>query len=205
MIITELSLGIVIFALSASITPGPNNIMIMASGLNFGIRRSIPHALGIAIGFPIMLLALGSGLGTIFDRYPLFHEIIKVSGLLYLVYLAGRIAKAAPIEHTETSTKPLNFFQAALFQWVNPKAWVMGTGAISSFTVSNQSMFDQVAFIALTFLVAAAISVSLWLVVGHQLKLWLKNNRYQRWFNFTMAGLLIMSILPVISSMLIGL
>jgi len=176
--------------------------MIMASGLNFGIRRSIPHALGIAIGFPIMLLALGSGLGTIFDRYPLFHEIIKVSGLLYLVYLAGRIAKAAPIEHAETSTKPLNFFQAALFQWVNPKAWVMGTGAISSFTVSNQSMFDQVAFIALTFLVAAAISVSLWLIVGYQLKLWLKDNRYQRWFNFTMAGLLIMSILPVISSML---
>jgi len=202
MIITELSLSIVIFALSASITPGPNNIMIMASGLNFGLRQSIPHALGISIGFPIMLLALGLGLGAVFDRYPLLHEIIKVAGVLYLIYLAGRIAKAAPIEHHETSTRPLNFFQAALFQWVNPKAWVMGTGAISSFTVSNQSMFNQVAFIALTFLIAAAISVSLWLITGHQLKLWLKNNRYRRWFNYTMAGLLIMSILPVISSAL---
>lgn len=197
----ELYLSIIIFAATASITPGPNNVMIMTSGLNFGIRRSIPHALGICIGFPMMLLALGFGLGSIFDHYPVIHKIIKIIGISYLIYLAWRIASTATIEDGAAATNPLSFSQAALFQWVNPKAWVMATGAISAFTSNHQAIFAQIVFIAIAFFFAASISVAIWLVFGHQLKTLMKYNRQRQVFNIAMGIFLIIAVLPVIKEL----
>jgi len=118
----ELSLAILIFAVSATVTPGPNNIMIMTSGLNHGIKNSIPHLLGICFGFPIMVVLIGLGFVVVFKMYPLFHEILKILGVIYLSYLAWLIASSSPTSLEGKKSKPFSFTQAALFQWVNPKA-----------------------------------------------------------------------------------
>ena len=118
----EFYLAILLFTTTASITPGPNNIMIMASGVNFGVKRSIPHVLGICLGFPVMVIALGLGLGTIFEDFPILHDIIKILGVAYLLYLAWLIASSSPFEEAASPVMPLRFDQAVLFQWVNPKA-----------------------------------------------------------------------------------
>ena len=193
----ELVFVIFIFALSATITPGPNNIMIMASGLNFGVRKSFPHYLGICIGFPVMVVLVGLGFGLIFDAYPLIHEIIKVVGILYLLYLAWLIANSAPKSLDSTAPKPISFLQAVLFQWVNPKAWIMATGAVATYTSTDADIYIQVLLIASAFFVVSFPCVGSWLVFGASLKKLLKSSLHQRLFNISMALLLVVSIAPI--------
>jgi len=121
----ELLSGLVAFAFVSSITPGPNNLMLMASGANFGFRRSIPHMFGIGLGFVFMVLLVGAGLVQIFDAYPVSHMALKVVSVFYLLYLAAKIATAAPVRQGQCGGTPMTFLQAAAFQWVNPKAWAM--------------------------------------------------------------------------------
>ena len=118
----EFYLAILLFTATASITPGPNNIMIMASGVNFGIRRSLPHVLGICLGFPAMVIALGLGLGAIFESIPILHEVIKILGVSYLLYLAWLVASSSPLKEISAAASPLRFDQAVFFPWINPKA-----------------------------------------------------------------------------------
>ncbi|MFT5037781.1 MAG: threonine/homoserine/homoserine lactone efflux protein [Flavobacteriaceae bacterium] len=198
----ELYLAVLLFAATASITPGPNNIMIMASGVNFGIKKSLPHLLGICLGFPIMVIAIGLGFGLVFQAYPLLHELIKVIGIIYLLYLAWLIASAKPSVINADVSKPLRFQQAVLFQWVNPKAWVMATGAISAYTSSGDAMLGQVLFIAFAFSVTAGISVGIWLIFGAGLKRYLDDPLHYRVFNITMAMLLVSSMSPVIVNLI---
>lgn len=193
----ELLLAIFVFAASTSITPGPNNIMIMASGMNFGTRRSLPHYLGICIGFPAMVAVVGLGFGFIFDTYPLIHEIIKVVGIVYLLYLSWLIANSAPKSLDSTETKPISFWQAVLFQWVNPKAWIMATGAVAAYTAAASDIYSQVLLIALVFFVVAFPCIGAWLFFGVWLKNVLKDSLHQRIFNTCMALLLVISIIPV--------
>jgi len=199
----ELYIAILVFAVSTTITPGPNNIMIMSSGLNFGLKRSLPHLMGICLGFPLMVAGVGLGFGAIFERFPVIHEVIKVLGVLYLIYLAYLVATSAPksLDNNTSETKPLTFIQAALFQWINPKAWVMATGAVAAYTTQDASIMLQVMFISLAFLIAGVPCVGMWLVCGTWLKRFLKEVKYQRLFNLTMALLLIVSILPVIGEL----
>ena len=197
----EFYLAILLFTATASITPGPNNIMIMASGVNFGVKRSIPHVLGICLGFPVMVIALGLGLGTIFENFPILHDIIKVLGVAYLLYLAWLIASSSPFEEAASSAMPLRFDQAVLFQWVNPKAWVMATGAISAYTTIMGDTLVQVLLIAFAFLITAGPSVMIWLVFGAGLKRYLDNALHNRIFNIIMGLLLVTSMLPVINSL----
>ncbi len=199
----ELYIAILVFAVSTTITPGPNNIMIMSSGLNFGLKRSLPHLMGIGLGFPLMVAGVGLGFGAIFERFPVIHEVIKVLGVLYLIYLAYLVATSAPksLDNDTNETKPLTFIQAALFQWINPKAWVMATGAVAAYTTQDASIMLQVMFISLAFLIAGVPCVGMWLVCGTWLKRFLKEVKYQRLFNLTMALLLIVSILPVIGEL----
>jgi len=199
----ELYIVILVFAVSTTITPGPNNIMIMSSGLNFGLKRSLPHLMGICLGFPLMVAGVGLGFGAIFERFPVIHEVIKVLGVLYLIYLAYLVATSAPksLDNNTSETKPLTFIQAALFQWINPKAWVMATGAVAAYTTQDASIMLQVMFISLAFLIAGVPCVGMWLVCGTWLKRFLKEVKYQRLFNLTMALLLIVSILPVIGEL----
>ncbi|WOG27365.1 LysE family translocator [Endozoicomonas sp. 8E] len=190
------------FAFSSTITPGPNNVMIMTSGMNYGTRQSIPHFLGICLGFPLMVLFVGLGLGAVFDLFPVLHDIIKVLGVAYLLYLAWLIAKSAPPDLNGGKSRPLTFIQSALFQWVNPKAWIMATGAVAAYTTVSGDVFLQVLVIALAFLVAAIPCVGVWLFFGVRLKKVLQQPSYQRAFNITMALLLVLSIIPVIGEMI---
>ncbi|MAM69813.1 MAG: lysine transporter LysE [Gammaproteobacteria bacterium] len=193
----ELIPSIFIFAFSAGITPGPNNIMLMTSGLNFGIQKSMPHYFGINFGFPIMFTLIGLSLGIIFNRYPVMHEIIKVIGLAYLLYLAWRIANTSTSSLSVKESKPLSLVQALLFQWVNPKAWVMATGAIAAFTTTDGNIYLQVGLITLVFLFTSFLTSSSWLFFGAWLKKILKDPFHQKVFNISMAVLLVLSFSPV--------
>ncbi|MCL1139066.1 LysE family translocator [Shewanella pneumatophori] len=194
----ELILTIALFAFSSGITPGPNNIMLMSSGVNFGVKRSLPHLLGICIGFPTMVLAIGLGLSAVFQAYPILHSIIKYVGITYLLYLAWLIASSSAKMNGKDTANPLSFIQAAAFQWVNPKAWIMGIGAIATFTTMNQALTPQVLTITLVFFFVALPSAFVWLGFGVALKRLLKNQRQQKIFNVTMALLLVLSIVPMI-------
>ena len=124
--------AVVLFAISASVTPGPNNIMVMSAGANFGIRKSLPLLMGICVGFTLMLLLVGLGFGQLFTLFPGLHFAIKCIGTLYLLYLAWLIARSAGEVTGDASARPLGFLKGALFQWVNAKAWVVATGAIDA-------------------------------------------------------------------------
>jgi len=170
----------------------------MASGANFGIRKSVPVFLGICFGFAIMLLLVGIGFGQVFETFPVLHLIIKFFGTLYLLYLAFLIATATEISTSSAQAKPLTFINGALFQWLNGKAWVVATGAIAAFTTVGTDFYTQNFIIALTFLVVSFPCVGLWLFFGSTLKSILKSKQHRRMFNYSMAGLLIMSVIPVI-------
>jgi len=187
-----------LFSIVASFTPGPNNIMIMASGLNFGVRRSLPHLAGIAFGFSLMLIAVGSGAGYVFERFPSLHELIKVIGMMYLLYLAWRIANSSTDEDQQHRSKPFSFVQAALFQWVNPKAWIMGTSALATYTTIGANLSTQIALIVAVFFIMAWLSAGTWLVCGSMMRQVLKNPANQRRFNIVMALLLLASMYDVI-------
>ena len=198
----DLFISFIVFGVIAAVTPGPNNIMLTTTGLNFGVRRGMPHLLGICIGFPVMLALIGLGFGTLFAHYPLLHEIIKVTGIVYLFYLAWRLATTrGGMERIERS-KPINFWQAAAFQWVNPKAWVMGISALSAFTSIDGNFFVQVAIICATFFFIAFPCAGAWLVFGASLQRLLRDPKHLQIFNIAMALLLVASIIPVIADML---
>ncbi|SUI74366.1 LysE family translocator [Shewanella morhuae] len=195
----ELILAIALFAFSSGITPGPNNIMLMTSGVNFGVKRSIPHLMGISLGFPTMILAIGLGLSALFQTYPVIHQIIKVIGITYLLYLSWLIANSSSKMEGKTIAKPFSFIQAAAFQWVNPKGWIMTVGAIATFTSVQQDLTAQVITIATVFLCIAFPCALVWLGFGVVLKRLLKNPRQQKIFNISMAVLLVASIIPMIA------
>ena len=194
----ELYLAIFIFAASTTVTPGPNNIMIMTSGLNYGVKSSIPHLLGICFGFPAMVIMVGLGFSVFFETYPLFHEVIKVLGVVYLLYLAWLIALSSSTALEGEKSKSFSFTQAALFQWVNPKAWVMATSAVSAYTSIASDLFSQVVIIALAFFIVSFPCIGVWLFFGVGLKKYLNSSKNQKIFNLSMALLLVASGLPVL-------
>ena len=165
---------ILLFCFSTSITPGPNNIMLMSSGLNYGIKRSLPHLLGINIGFPLMILAIGLGLGSLFAKIPVIYPVIKTLGVSYLLFFAWKVANASAPKANEKLASPVTFFQAVLFQWVNPKAWVMAIGAIASFT-SPEKFQTQMLFILGGYMTVGALCMIFWLTLGVSLKKLINN------------------------------
>jgi threonine/homoserine/homoserine lactone efflux protein len=197
----EFSLAFILFTLSMSITPGPNNVMLMASGLNFGVNKSLPHLFGVCLGFPSMFILVGLGLGVVFEQYPIIHDVIKVLGIVYLIYLAWQIAHAKKTSLKGKVSSPFTFIQAALFQWVNPKAWVMASTSIAVYTSVTGSMFYQVLSLAVIFVFTGLCCCSLWLFLGHGLKRLLKSDAHRMLFNTVMAILLVASVFPAIYEM----
>lgn len=195
----EYYLAVMTFAFVGSITPGPNNIMLMASGLNHGVRKSIPHFLGISVGFPMMVAAVGAGMGAAFSLFPHLHRVITFVGVTYLLYLAWKIANAGNPKAASKTKAPLTFLQAASFQWVNPKAWVIAVGAIGAFTIPGQ-LVQSTSFIVLSYFVIGSISMSIWLILGQRLQLLLRSDRSIHYFNVAMGVLLVMSVIPIIVS-----
>ncbi len=192
----ELLIPIIIFCFATSISPGPNNIMLMTSGVNYGIVKSIPHLLGINIGFPAMVAAIGFGLGSIFIAFPSLYLIIKTLGISYLLYLAWKIARSSMPGTYVVSNQPITFMQAVLFQWVNPKAWVMAIGAIASFTTSEK-MVSQILMIVAGYAIVGGMCIATWLCAGAAMKRFLQNEKLLKIFNLMMATLLVMSVIPM--------
>ena len=193
----EILLGLALFALVSSITPGPNNLMLMASGANFGYRKTLPHIMGVWLGFTLMIVLVGAGVVQVFDAYPISYQVLKVLSVAYLLYLAWRIATAGPVSGSDEATgKPFSFIQAALFQWVNPKAWSMGLTAISVYSPSHS--VQGVLMVAAVFCASNLPCISLWTVLGQQLQGFLTSPKRLRVFNWIMAGLLVTSLYPVL-------
>jgi threonine/homoserine/homoserine lactone efflux protein len=183
------------FAFVASVTPGPNNLMLMASGANFGIRRSLPHLFGVVFGFVLMVILVGTGLIQVFEVFPQSYQLLRGFSIAYLSYLAWKIATAKP-QSRRAGSAPMNFLQAALFQWVNPKAWAMALTAVSIYAPSQN--LAAVALIALVFGLVNLPSIFLWVVIGSRLQRYLQNAVRLKVFNYTMALILIATLYPVI-------
>ncbi|MGG2098285.1 LysE family translocator [Acinetobacter haemolyticus] len=184
----------IVYSTVTSITPGPNNIMLAASGLNFGLKRSIPHILGIGFGFGVMVILVGYGIGAALGSSPLLYEILKIIGISYLLYLAYKIYRAGSIKTDTKVDKPLSFTGAALFQWVNPKAWIMAMGAITTYSSANSRLVEFV-FIGVIFGLVSIPSVGVWAYMGEKLKMIVNHPRKVQLFNTVMALLLVASVI----------
>ncbi len=193
----DLFFALCTFAFVSSITPGPNNLMLMASGANYGIRRTLPHMFGVSIGFTIMLTLVGVGLIGVFEAFPAIYDLLKVFSVFYLLYLAWKIATAAPISKIEeNSGRPFTFIQAALFQWVNPKAWTMALTAISVYAPERNIV--AIATVAIVFGIVNLPTISFWASLGQTMRRVLADPFKLRMFNMIMAALLVGSLVPVI-------
>lgn len=190
-------LALLVFALTTSITPGPNNMMLFASGVNFGFRRTIPHMLGIGAGFFALLIGVGLGLGALLKTVPLLYTALKFAGGLYLVWIAWKIATSRSLAEGQAGAKPMTFLGAAAFQWVNPKAWVMAVTAIATYTDTRQ-YFSTVTIVGIVFVLVNVPSVSTWAGFGSVLRDWLSDPVRLKWFNITMAVLLVLSLWPML-------
>lgn len=184
------------FAFATSITPGPNNMMLLASGANFGVRRTVPHMLGISLGHAFMVFLVGSGLAQLFHRYPQADLVLKLAATLYMLWLAWKIANAAPPREGEAKGRPFSFVQAAAFQWVNPKAWAMALTAVTVYAPSDT--MGAMALVAIVFAAVNLPSVGVWAIAGQGLRRWLTTRRRLRVFNVGMAILLVASLWPVL-------
>jgi threonine/homoserine/homoserine lactone efflux protein len=193
----SLLIAFVMFAVVMFFTPGPNNIMLLSSGLTYGFRRTVPHIAGITIGFAFMVGAVGAGLGTVFIAYPVLQIILKYLGVAYLIYLAAMIAMSEPAEpDKETGRGPMTFWGAAMFQWVNAKGWVMVIGTITAYAAIANFPWNIAIQVALS-LVLGASSCTAWALFGTALRPILTSRMAVRAFNFVMALLLLASLYPV--------
>lgn len=189
-----LLLPLVLFAVVTSITPGPNNILLTASGANFGFRRTLPHMLGISAGFLSLIIVSGLGVGAIILASPLLHQGLKLLGTAYLLWLAWQLVRAGAIE-SAMKARPMRFHEAALFQYVNPKAWMMAVGAIAAFTTPGGDYAVELGLIAVIFTLINLPCVSLWALFGVGIGRFLHNARQRLTFNLVMAGLTVLSAL----------
>lgn len=193
----ETFFALVVYAFVTSVTPGPNNMMLMASGVNFGFRRTIPHMLGIALGFFALLLAVGFGLGALLLAFPLAQTALKIASVVYMVWPAWKVATSRSIGEGAASSSPLTFLQAASFQWVNPKAWAMALVAMGAYTnVEHPAL--SVVLVGIAFALVNFPSVSVWAGFGVALRGFLAHPRRLRIFNGAMGLALLLSIVPIL-------
>jgi len=189
--------GLVLFCFVSSITPGPNNLMLMATGANFGARRAAPHASGIVLGFTFMIVAIGLGVAQLFQIHPLAHQLLGVVSVIYLIYLAYKTATSRTnLDSPEPTGKPITFWQAAAFQWVNPKAWTMALAAVTVYAPQPVT-YKEVIVVAAIFGAINLPCISVWLMLGVKMRRFLTTPARLRGFNWTMAGLLILSLAPI--------
>lgn len=191
--------ALLVFSFVSSITPGPNNIMLFASGVNFGMWRTMPHALGISFGFGVLLAAVGAGVGVILTNIPILFLAIKVAGGIYMLFLAWKIANSGKVEVKEGAAKPMTFLQAALFQWVNPKAWVMATVAMSTYTGEGNYVLN-VGIVVFSFVVLNFPSVTVWAGFGTMMRNFLEDPVKLKAFNYVMAIALVLSLWPMLAT-----
>lgn len=195
----DLLLAFAGFALASSITPGPNNIMLMTSGVNYGFRRSLPHMAGVASGFFAMLLLVGFGVGQLLQTTPALYLALKIVSVVYLLWLAWRVATSGPVNPSAVAdgARPMNYFEAVLFQGVNPKAWAMAVTAAAAYTVPADYGFSLIV-ISVVFVLIGTPCMGIWTVFGIGMRSLLQDPARVRIFNIAMAILLVLSFLPVV-------
>ena len=187
------------FSFATSMTPGPNNIMLLSSGLTFGYKRTIPHILGVVIGFPVMTIFVGLGLGEFFKLYPFAFIVLKYIGIAYLLYLAYKIATSSPkVKDNNEDAKPLTFISIVLFQWINPKNWIKIITAMSVYVTSVEYATIQIIIITVIFFLTVLVSANSWAMGGVVLKKFIKSDKGIKRFNIIMAILLVLSIVPTL-------
>ena len=195
----EQLLALIGFVLVMTGTPGPNNLMLLTSGANFGFRRSLPHILGITVGCQILLIAVALGLGQVLVRYPSAALALKVLcglALMYLVWMLVRPVRVLPSTGEITVARPLSFWQAVMFQWVNPKAWMMMITAFATYT-QPAAMTSSILIICGLFIVVGMPCISIWNLFGASLKKLLQQPGRARVFNISMAAVLLGSMYPL--------
>jgi threonine/homoserine/homoserine lactone efflux protein len=192
----EKLLPFLLFMIAGSITPGPNTMMSTASGAAFGVARTVPQMLGVGIGFGLMIAAFGFGLGEVFRRAPWLHDILRYAGAAFLLYLAWRVAMAVGPEREE-ARRPLSFIEAVLFQWLNPKAWTLALGTIAAFTTPGLEFAEFLTEIGLIASLSGAIAIAsliVWCLFGVMIAGMLADERKRRIFQYSLAGLLALSV-----------
>jgi threonine/homoserine/homoserine lactone efflux protein len=186
----------ILFALVTSITPGPNNTMLLASGVNFGFRRTLPHLFGISAGVVLLMLSVGFGLGEAFTRFPVLYSALEIASVAYLLYLAWKIGTSGEVKLRKGERRPMKFFEALAFQWVNPKAWMMVLTAATTIHVSER-FGNNVMLMALLFYVVGFPCICLWAGFGTAMREVLADPKRLRLFNLGMALLLVGSLYPI--------
>lgn len=186
-------ISVLLFAIATTLTPGPNNFMLMNSGLNYGPRRSLPHLMGVCFGFPLMFIILSLGFGVVFKKFLIIKQILKLLGSAYLLYLAYKIMNSVNGAEKEGDDNPFTFIKAVLFQWVNPKAWLMAISAISIYTLAT-NYYYSVFYMSTIFFLVCIPCAGIWLFMGGKLKDYLLTDTHRRIFNFSMAAALIASV-----------
>ena len=195
----DILIALVGFAFASSITPGPNNVMLMASGANYGLRRTVPHMLGISLGHAFMVFMVGVVLIGVFVAYPVLNIVLKIVSAAYMIWLAWKIANAVPPKARAVAGTPFSFLQAAAFQWVNPKAWFMAITAISAYAPQDRGLVAGSLLVALIFAATNLPAVTVWAWMGVQMRRWLGTAGRLRRFNITMALLLLASLWPMLT------
>ncbi len=185
---------LLVFVIASTITPGPNSIMIMTSGVNFGFRKTVPHVLGVAVGITIVITLAGIGLGAVLDLLPWLRVAMLFTSASYLLYLAWKIANAAPTSETDSAGTPLTFLQALGFQWVNPKVWALGMAAVAIF--APQYIVSNIVIVALAFAAVGLVSNTSWAWFGTVIRRFLSNEKRLRIFNMCAALTLVASLIP---------
>jgi threonine/homoserine/homoserine lactone efflux protein len=196
---TDQLIALFVFANISAYTPGPNNVMLLASGVNHGFRRTLPHVMGVAIGFPVMTAAVALGLGFVFKSLPWLHGAIEIVGVLYLLWLAAKIA-FQPVDHgigvLRTESRPFGFFQAAAFQWVNVKGWIMAISGVSVYVPDGLGPLAGAGVLSGVYFITGIGSASTWAAFGTLIARFLHEPRRLRAFNLTMGALLVASLWP---------
>jgi threonine/homoserine/homoserine lactone efflux protein len=192
----ELLAAFLLFAVVMLFTPGPNNIMLMTSGLNFGFARTLPHMLGVSFGFGLMVFLLGIGLGAAFQIYPALYVVLRYGGTAYLLYLAWVIGTSGKVEAGRKKSRPLTFLEGVAFQWINAKGWIIALGAITTYAALARFPLNVV-LLSGAFVLLGTASSATWAAFGSGLRRFLKDPRHVRVFNITMALLLVASLYPV--------
>jgi threonine/homoserine/homoserine lactone efflux protein len=214
-------LALAIFAAVSSVTPGPNNLMLLASGVNFGVRRSLPHLAGVNLGFVFLFLCLGFGLQRVFVSYPQLEVVLRYVGTTYLVWLAWSLATSStkPAQATDKENSkqnedkpnqdqsgkgPMSFASAVAFQWVNPKAIMMAIGAITTYLPSGAGVWGML-LVGLVFGLINAPMVASWLLFGSTMRQFLQDPKKLKLFNWGMAMLILATLYPVFAGMVANL
>ncbi len=191
-------IAVLIFSTVMAFTPGPNNAMLASSGSRFGLARTLPHAAGVTLGFPVMIFLVGLGLASILLASPLLQLGMKSVSCAYLLWMAFQIARSDSTKESRGKDRPLTFLQAAAFQWINPKAWLMAVGAISAYTTASGRLYLEVAIIAVVSLVVSIFSTLTWAAFGAGIRRWLRSHTALRLFNIAMALSLVASMVPIL-------